>query len=98
MLESGYILVCQDVRGRWESEGTWLEMSPSHDGKSVDESTDMYDTVDWLLKNVTGNNGKVGILGISYPGFYTAASIIPWASGDQGGEPAGSDHEPVDGR
>jgi hypothetical protein len=76
MLESGYILVCQDVRGRWDSGGTWLEMSPSHDGKSVDESTDMYDTVDWLLKHVSDNNGKVGILGISYPGFYTAASII----------------------
>jgi putative CocE/NonD family hydrolase len=76
ILKSGYILVCQDVRGRWESEGTWFEMTPSHDGKSVDESTDMYDTVDWLLKNVAGNNGKVGILGISYPGFYTAASIV----------------------
>jgi putative CocE/NonD family hydrolase len=76
LIRSGYILVCQDVRGRWESEGTWLEMTPSHDSKAVDESTDMYDTVDWLVKNVPGNNGKVGILGISYPGFYTAASII----------------------
>jgi putative CocE/NonD family hydrolase len=77
ILHSGYILVCQDVRGRWNSEGTWLEMTPSRDGKGgPDESTDMYDTVDWLLKNVAGNNGKVGILGISYPGFYTAASIV----------------------
>ena len=76
MLESGYILVCQDVRGRWESEGSWVEMTPPKDGKGIDESTDMYDTVDWLLKNVAENNGKVGILGISYPGFYTAASII----------------------
>jgi predicted acyl esterase len=76
MLESGYILVCQDVRGRWESEGSWLEMTPPKDGKGIDESTDMYDTVDWMLKNVAGNNGKVGIQGISYPGFYTAASII----------------------
>lgn len=76
MLESGYILVCQDVRGRWESEGSWLEMTPPKDGKGIDESTDMYDSVDWLLKNVPENNGKVGILGISYPGFYTAASII----------------------
>jgi putative CocE/NonD family hydrolase len=76
MLESGYILVCQDVRGRWESEGTWVEMTPSKDGKGIDESTDTYDTVDWLLKNVKGNNGNVGILGISYPGFYTAASIV----------------------
>jgi putative CocE/NonD family hydrolase len=76
IIHSGYILVCQDVRGRWDSEGTWFEMTPSKDGKGIDESTDMYDTVDWLLKNVPGNNGKVGIMGISYPGFYTAASII----------------------
>jgi putative CocE/NonD family hydrolase len=76
MLASGYILVCQDVRGRWESEGSWVEMTPPKDGKGIDESTDMYDSVDWLLKNVEGNNGKVGIMGISYPGFYTVASII----------------------
>jgi putative CocE/NonD family hydrolase len=76
MLRSGYILVCQDVRGRWNSDGTWLEMTPAKDGKGIDESTDMYDTVEWLLKNVSPNNGKVGILGISYPGFYTAASIV----------------------
>ena len=76
LIHSGYILVCQDVRGRWESEGTWVEMTPSKDGKGIDESTDMYDTVDWLLKNVPANNGKVGISGISYPGFYTAASIV----------------------
>jgi uncharacterized protein len=76
ILNSGYILVCQDVRGRWESEGSWVEMTPPRDGKGIDESTDMYDTVDWLLKNVKDNNGKVGIQGISYPGFYTVASII----------------------
>jgi putative CocE/NonD family hydrolase len=76
LLKSGYILVCEDVRGRYASEGTWQEMTPSHDGKGIDESTDMYDTVDWLLKNVANNNGKVGILGISYGGFYTAASIV----------------------
>ncbi|SEG55199.1 hypothetical protein SAMN05421819_3477 [Bryocella elongata] len=76
MLKSGYILVCQDVRGRWDSEGHWVEMTPPKDGKGIDESTDMYDTVEWLLKNVAGNNGRVGIMGISYPGFYTSASII----------------------
>ncbi len=76
LLHGGYILVCEDVRGRWASEGSWLEMTPSRDGKGIDESTDTSDTVDWLLKNVPGNNGKVGILGISYPGFYTAASIV----------------------
>ena len=77
--ESGYIFVYQDVRGRFGSEGTWQEMTPHIDhptGTQHDESTDMFDTVDWLLKNVPHNNGKVGILGISYPGFYTSASII----------------------
>jgi putative CocE/NonD family hydrolase len=80
ILHSGYIFVCQDVRGRWASEGSWLEMTPSISaggaGKLVDESSDMYDTVEWLLKNVPANNGKVGIMGISSPGFYTAASIV----------------------
>ncbi len=80
LLESGYILVCQDVRGRWNSQGSWVEMTPSRDthadGKGLDESTDTSDTIDWLLKHVARNNGKVGILGISYPGFYTAASIV----------------------
>lgn len=77
---SGYIFVKQDVRGRFMSEGKWQEMTP-HVNTALakgegNESRDMYDTVEWLLKNVAGNNGKVGILGTSYPGFYTAASII----------------------
>ncbi len=76
LIHDGYILVCQDVRGRWNSEGTWFEMTPSKDGHGTDESTDMSDTVDWLLKNVPDNNGKVGIVGISYPGFYAAASVV----------------------
>ena len=77
---AGYIFVFQDVRGRYMSEGAFLEMRPHIDDKKskndVDDSSDMYDTVDWLLKNVPNNNGKVGIWGISYPGFYTSASII----------------------
>ena len=77
---AGYIFVYQDVRGRYMSEGTFLEMRPHIDNKKskddVDDSSDMYDTVEWLLKNVPNNNGKVGIWGISYPGFYTSASII----------------------
>jgi len=77
---SGYIFVYQDVRGRWMSEGTFVEMHPAIDVKKspqdVDESSDTYDTVEFLLKNVPNNNGKVGIWGISYPGFYTSASII----------------------
>jgi uncharacterized protein len=80
LLESGYIFVCGDARGRYESEGVFLEMNPHIDdkksNKDVDESTDMYDTVEFLLKHVENNNGRVGISGISYPGFYTSASII----------------------
>jgi putative CocE/NonD family hydrolase len=79
LLESGYIVVCEDARGRSESEGVFKEMSPHIDQKSpkdVDESTDMYDTIEFLLHNVQNNNGKVGITGYSYMGFYTAASII----------------------
>ncbi|HXC94993.1 MAG TPA: CocE/NonD family hydrolase [Edaphobacter sp.] len=80
LLESGYIFVCGDARGRYESEGLFQEMNPHIDtkksSKDVDESTDMYDTVEFLLKHVENNNGKVGISGISYPGFYTSASII----------------------
>jgi putative CocE/NonD family hydrolase len=77
---SGYIFVSQDVRGQYMSEGKFVEMRPhiddKHGDKDVDESSDMYDTVEWLLHNVPNNNGKVGIWGISYPGFYTSASII----------------------
>ena len=76
---AGYIFVFQDVRGRYMSEGAFVEMRPHIDKpgpKDVDESTDTYDTVEWLLKNVPNNNGKAGIWGISYPGFYTSASII----------------------
>ncbi|MFZ0745408.1 MAG: CocE/NonD family hydrolase, partial [Terracidiphilus sp.] len=78
--KSGYIFVYQDVRGRWMSEGTFIEMRPHIDAKKspqdVDDSSDTSDTIDFLLKHVPNNNGKVGIWGISYPGFYTSASII----------------------
>lgn len=78
--DAGYIFVQQDVRGRYMSEGKWQEMTPHVQAKRAAgegvESEDMHDTVAWLLKNVPNNNGKVGIYGISYPGFYTAASII----------------------
>lgn len=77
---SGYIFVFQDVRGRYMSEGTFIEMHPHIDNKKsnkdVDDSSDLHDTIDWLLKNVPNNNGNAGIWGISYPGFYTSASII----------------------
>ncbi len=78
--KAGYIFVYQDVRGRYMSEGKFIEMHPHIDDKKsktdVDDSSDMSDTVDWLLAHVPNNNGKVGIWGISYPGFYTSASII----------------------
>ena len=75
-----FIFVYQDVRGRWMSEGTFMDMRPEknkHEGPAdVDESTDTFDTIEWLVKNIPNNNGKVGMWGISYPGFYTAAGII----------------------
>jgi hypothetical protein len=78
--KSGYIFVYQDVRGRWMSEGDYVEMRPHIDEKKsprdVDDSSDTYDTIEFLLKHVANNNGKAGIWGISYPGFYTSASII----------------------
>jgi hypothetical protein len=78
--QSGYIFVNQDVRARWMSEGEYVEMRPHIDEKKspkdVDDSSDMSDTLDFLLKHVANNNGKAGIYGISYPGFYTSASII----------------------
>ena len=78
--KSGYIFVFQDVRGRYMSEGTFVEMRPHIDDKKsdkdVDDSSDLHDTIDWLLKNVPNNNGNAGIWGISYPGFFTSASII----------------------
>ncbi|MBX7135006.1 MAG: CocE/NonD family hydrolase [Fimbriimonadaceae bacterium] len=76
----GYIVAYQDVRGRWMSEGEFVNMRPqltSRNGaKDIDESTDTFDTIDWLIKNIPGNNGRVGQWGISYPGFYTAAGMI----------------------
>lgn len=76
-----YIFVHQDVRGRWMSEGQFDNLRPNIPGNdpsdvnAIDESSDTYDTIDWLLKNVPNNNGKVGMWGISYPGFYCAAAL-----------------------
>jgi putative CocE/NonD family hydrolase len=72
-LREGYILVVQDVRGRWMSEGKFVDVRPFIKDKKptdTDESTDAYDAIDWLVKNIPGNNGKVGVRGVSYPGFY----------------------------
>ncbi|NOX89886.1 MAG: CocE/NonD family hydrolase [Calditrichaeota bacterium] len=75
----GFIFVYQDVRGRFMSEGEYKNMRPyipNKTGNQTDETTDTYDTIDWLIKNIPHNNGRVGIWGISYPGFYTAMSLI----------------------
>jgi putative CocE/NonD family hydrolase len=76
---NGYIFVMEDIRGRYESQGTFVMMRPiadHHDPHAVDESTDTYDTVAWLIKNVPHNNGRVGVAGISYPGFLAAEAGI----------------------
>lgn len=79
LMKDGYIFVYQDVRGRYMSEGVFTNMTPQVERKTkkdVDESTDTYDTIEWLLKNIENNNKKVGQFGTSYPGFYTAAGIL----------------------
>lgn len=79
LTEDKYIFVYQDVRGRYKSEGTFTNMTPQvthKTKKDVDESTDTYDTIDWLIHNLPNNNGKVGQYGTSYPGFYSAVGAI----------------------
>jgi putative CocE/NonD family hydrolase len=78
--QRGYIMVYQDVRGRFMSEGEFVNVRPyipnKKNNKDVDETSDTFDTVDWLVKNVPNNNGKVGVKGISYPGFYSTMATI----------------------
>jgi len=78
--KEGFIFAYQDVRGRWMSEGEFVNVRPHKDVKhgptDIDESTDTWDTIDWLVKRVPNNNGRVGMWGISYPGFYVAAGMI----------------------
>ncbi len=84
LAQSGYIFVMQDIRGRYGSEGQFVMNRPivahhdpaSSDANGVDETTDAYDTVAWLIKNVPNNNGRVGVMGISYPGFLAIESGI----------------------
>jgi len=82
--KEGYIMVIQDVRGRWMSEGDFVNIRPfipdKETNKDIDEASDTYDAIEWLIKNIPHNNGKVGVFGISYPGFYStmaAASNHP---------------------
>ncbi len=79
LADEGYIFVFQDIRGRYRSEGTFVMQRPARDpkdSKAIDEGTDTYDTIDWLLKNVTPNNGRVGMLGVSYDGWTTAMATL----------------------
>ncbi len=79
IVEDGYIRVVQDIRGKYGSQGDFVMNRPLHgplNPTPVDESTDTYDTIDWLVKNVPESNGKVGILGISYNGFLTLMALV----------------------
>ncbi len=74
-MRENYIIVIQDVRGRWMSEGEFMDVRPfnkNKKGNDIDEASDTYDAIDWLVKNISGNNGNVGVFGISYPGFYSS--------------------------
>jgi putative CocE/NonD family hydrolase len=81
LADDGYIVVFQDIRGRYRSEGQFVMQRPARnaqqrrDPKAIDEATDAYDTIDWLVKNVAGNNGRVGMLGVSYDGWTTAMAL-----------------------
>jgi putative CocE/NonD family hydrolase len=78
-LREGYIMVQQDVRGRWMSEGDFVDVRPFNPEKKdneIDEASDTYDLIDWLLKNIPHHNGNVGVLGISYPGFYSTMAAL----------------------
>ncbi|MEJ7627001.1 MAG: CocE/NonD family hydrolase [Ferruginibacter sp.] len=79
-IRENYIIVTQDVRGRYMSEGTFVDVRPfiknKKTNKDVDEASDSFDTIDWILKNISGNNGRVGVLGTSYPGFYATEAAL----------------------
>ncbi len=79
LADEGYIFVFQDIRGRYRSEGTFVMQRPARDPKdarAIDEGTDTYDTIEWLLRNVQPNNGRVGMLGVSYDGWTTAMATL----------------------
>lgn len=80
LVRAGYIFVFQDVRGRYMSEGDFVDVRPFNPDKKspqeADEASDTYDAVEWLVKNVPDNNGRVGVMGISYPGFYATMAVL----------------------
>lgn len=79
-LKEGYIMAFQDVRGKWMSEGAFMDVRPFNKNKKnnsdIDEASDTYDAIDWMIKNVESNNGNVGVFGISYPGFYATMAAV----------------------
>ena len=79
-LKENYIIVTQDVRGRWMSEGEFVDVRPYNTNKKkntdIDEASDTYDAIDWMVKNIPNNNGNVGVFGISYPGFYSTMAAL----------------------
>jgi putative CocE/NonD family hydrolase len=79
-MHQGYIIVRQDVRGRYMSEGEFADVRPvivaPKSNRDIDESTDTYDTAEWLIHNVHFNNGNIGVRGTSYPGFYSSMAAI----------------------
>jgi len=79
-MRQGYIMVTQDVRGRWMSEGEFVDVRPFNPNKKtnkdIDEASDTYDAIDWMVKNIAGNNSNVGVFGISYPGFYSTMAAL----------------------
>ena len=78
-LKKGYIIVQQDVRGKWMSEGVFVDVRPHNENKKnyeTDEASDTFDSIDWLLKNTENNNGNVGVFGISYPGYYSTMAAL----------------------
>src|SRR5437016_14590221 len=79
MIPDGYIFVFQDIRGRYGSEGKFVMQRPVRDpenAKAIDEGRDTYDSIDWLARNVPRNNGRVGLLGVSYGGWLTGMSML----------------------
>src|SRR4051812_34947463 len=79
LAREGYIFVHQDIRGRYKSEGQFVmlrKMRDKSNAKAIDEATDTYDTIEWLLKNVPRNNGRVGMMGVSYPGWLTVVAML----------------------
>ncbi|MCX6313689.1 MAG: CocE/NonD family hydrolase [Sphingobacteriales bacterium] len=78
-LKAGYIIALQDVRGKYMSEGDFMDVrpfNPNKKGPEFDEASDTYDAIDWMVKNVPGNNQRVGVFGISYPGFYATMAAL----------------------